>query len=336
TPQRRVQRKPGRLRPRRALRRARLDRARGRDLRRRRRRCEGEERRSRPLGRAAQALGGGRAHPPGGPQRLRGARRAQTDLLLRPGPPAEAHRGLGRRAAEPVARRGLAPLRRVGSRLAARRARLRTGGNRAGLHGAARRQIRSCGRPRTFSLVRALILVVPAVALIGCGSSSSAPMASSPAPTPAQTSATPVASKPLPPPSSHRAIRAIPGGVSSAKPFTARSSAAGCPLEGRELNAIVMIDAAPQPYYRLEREVVEFGQNVDWSKVPASAYPRTIKHVGLDANWFPLQNRLLTTDGVRLVTVKLHAPQLGSTERRAVAIKMAGAYLGPLVKPPGY
>lgn len=185
--------------------------------------------------------------------------------------------------------------------------------------------------------MRAFILVLPAVALIGCGSSSSGPMASSPPPTTAAvTSASPVASKPLPPPCGHRAIKAIPGGVSSAEPFTARSSAAGCRLDGRELNAIVMVDSAPQPYYRLEREVVEFGQNVDWSKVPASAYPRTIKHLGLDANWFPLQNRLLTTDGVRLVTVKLHAPQLGPTERRAIATKMAGAYLGPLVKPPGY
>jgi hypothetical protein len=186
--------------------------------------------------------------------------------------------------------------------------------------------------------VRALISVVLAVALIGCGSSTSGRVASTtPTPSPPQTTTVAAASqKPLPQPCSHRAQSAIPGGVTSAKPFTARSSAASCRLEGPELSAVVMMDSAPQPYYREEREVVEFGQNVDWSKVPASAYPRTIKHLGLDANWFPLQSRLLTTDGVRLVTVKLHAPDIERAERRAIAVKMAGVYLGPLVKPPGY
>ena len=86
----------------------------------------------------------------------------------------------------------------------------------------------------------------------------------------------------------------------------------------------------------MEREVVEFGQNVDWTRVPRGAYPRTVKHLGLDADWFPLQSRLLTTDGVRLVTIKVRAQSAGPLERRATAIGLARVYLGPLHKPPGY
>src|SRR4051795_10793084 len=99
-----------------------------------------------------------------------------------------------------------------------------------------------------------------------------APSPPPPPPPQPQPNATVAAAKPLPPPCSHRATAALPGGATATRPFTARSSAAGCRLEGRELTAIVMIDSAPQPYERLERETVEFGQNVDWSKVPASAY----------------------------------------------------------------
>ncbi len=118
--------------------------------------------------------------------------------------------------------------------------------------------------------------------------------------------------------------------------FTASNGAAGCRLRADTIEAIVRLDSAPQPYTRMEREVVEFGQNVDWTKVPRSAYPRTVGHLGLDANWFPLQSRLLTTDGVRLVTVKMKASSIGQTEAKAAATRLARVYLGPLVKPPGY
>jgi hypothetical protein len=185
--------------------------------------------------------------------------------------------------------------------------------------------------------VRALIVAVLAAALAGCGSSSTDRGSSVPAPAPpSQASAPPVAPNRLAPPCAHRARAAIPGGVSAATPFTARSGAAGCRLEGPELSAIVLLDSAPQAYYRLEREVVEFGQNVDWTKVPPAAYPRTVRHLGLDANWFPLQSRLLTTDGVRLITIKVHGASIGPSERRRIAVDLARVYLGPLRKPAGY
>jgi hypothetical protein len=182
--------------------------------------------------------------------------------------------------------------------------------------------------------VRFLTFVVLAVALVGCGSSSSDHEASVPptstAPPP---STTPVAAPAkLPSACNRRARAAIPGGADTADPFTASSGAAACRLNGGGVSAVVFLDSAPQAFTRMEREVVEFGQNVDWTKVPTSAYPRTIQHLGLDADWFPLQNRLLTTDGVRLVTIKLHS-DLPPRAKQGIAVAMARTYLGPLRHP---
>jgi hypothetical protein len=123
-----------------------------------------------------------------------------------------------------------------------------------------------------------------------------------------------------------------PGSV-RADPFKASSGAAGCQLRGQDVAAVVRLDSAPQAYARMEREVVEFGQNVDWTKVPPRAYPRTIAHLGLDADWFPLQSRLLTTDGVRLITIKVRAESMAPSARKAAATDLARVYLGPLHHP---
>ena len=46
--------------------------------------------------------------------------------------------------------------------------------------------------------------------------------------------------------------------------------------------------------------------------------------------------RLLTTDGVRLIDVKVRWPSASTIVRRALAIRLARVYLGPLQKPPGF
>ncbi len=102
------------------------------------------------------------------------------------------------------------------------------------------------------------------------------------------------------------------------------------------MSVIVMLDSAPQAYTRMEREQVEFWQNVEWSHKAARAAPRPVVHLGLGGYWFPLQNRLLTTDGVRLVTVKVRSASSGPSERKESAERLARAYLGPPQKPPGY
>jgi hypothetical protein len=174
---------------------------------------------------------------------------------------------------------------------------------------------------------------VLAVVLAGCGSSSGGGQTVATRPSVTHEA---VAAPALPPACASRA-RAALGHGTRAEPFTASNGADACRLTDAAagITAIVLLDSAPQAYMRMEREVVEFGQNVDWTKVPPGAYPRTIKHLGLDANSFPLQSRLLTTDGVRLITIKLHGPR-DPAAKRALAVRLARVYLGPLRKPPGY
>jgi hypothetical protein len=119
-------------------------------------------------------------------------------------------------------------------------------------------------------------------------------------------------------------------------PFTAPNGADGCRLRAPDSEAVVMLDSAPQAYERMEREQVEFWQNVEWSHKTARSAPRPVTKLGLGGYWFPVQSRLLTTDGVRLVTIKVRAPSEGPSARRDEAIKLAQIYLGPNQKPAGY
>jgi len=98
----------------------------------------------------------------------------------------------------------------------------------------------------------------------------------------------------------------------------------------------VELDSAPQPYVRMEREQVEFWQNVEWSHAAARASPYPITGLGLGGYWFPLQRRLLTTDGVRLITIKMRSGSSAPAARKSLATRLARIYLGPPVKPPGY
>jgi hypothetical protein len=118
--------------------------------------------------------------------------------------------------------------------------------------------------------------------------------------------------------------------------FRASNGAEGCRFGSDGMSVTVMLDSAPQAYERMEREQVEFWQNVEWSHKTARAAPRPVGHLGLGGYWFPVQSRLLTTDGVRLVTVKVRAPSSGPSERKSAAVRLARTYLGPRQKPAGY
>lgn len=132
---------------------------------------------------------------------------------------------------------------------------------------------------------------------------------------------------------------ALPADAIIASAFTAPGGEASCRFSsrrtsGRSLNVIAELDSAPQAYYRLEREAVEYGQNVIWHSEGAAAYPRDIPHLGLDADWFAAADQLLTTDGVRLITVSVNAaPANAPAGPERMAARLARVYLGPLVKP---
>jgi hypothetical protein len=157
-----------------------------------------------------------------------------------------------------------------------------------------------------------VVVVLAAVVAGGCGSSSDGGgAASQAAPTEVTTNPTATRAKArLAPPCSPRARSKLARetglrpGLIDASPFTAASGASGCRLRGvGGLTVIVQLDSAPQAYTRLERQIVEYGQNVLHSG--RQEYPRSIKHLGLDADWLAAENRILTTDGVRLVNVKI-------------------------------
>lgn len=173
-------------------------------------------------------------------------------------------------------------------------------------------------------------------ATAGCGSSSAG------GPTGARTARAPTTSSVAPTgPACSRLARLVLAGRTADRSvdvaaFTASNGGDKCRLRAGDTTVNVILDSAPQAYRRLENQVVEYGQNVDWARVPRSAYPRTVKHVGLDADWFPLENRLLTTDGVRMIDIKVRAREPSPQARESLAISLARVYLGPLRKPPGY
>jgi hypothetical protein len=185
------------------------------------------------------------------------------------------------------------------------------------------------------------------VVLAGCGSSSGG--SGSPA-TPTQaaaigpTTTAKVASSGarshLAPPCSPRARHILSRyGSFTPSPYTARNLAKSCHFEASDggPDVVVLLDSAPQPFVRMEREQVEFWQNVEWSDQAAKAAPYPMTSLGLGGYWFPLQKRLLTTDGVRLVTIKVRsAGSAGSTASKKLASRLSDVYLGPPVKPPGY
>jgi hypothetical protein len=138
----------------------------------------------------------------------------------------------------------------------------------------------------------------------------------------------------LAPACAHRAQATFEATATDA--FTASNGADGCRLKASDGEAIATLDSAPQAYTRMEREQVEFWQNVEWSHKAARSAPRPITTLGLGGYWFPLQSRLLTTDGVRLITIKVRAPSASPAARKAKAVKLAQVYLGPLQKPAGY
>jgi hypothetical protein len=96
---------------------------------------------------------------------------------------------------------------------------------------------------------------------------------------------------------------------------------------GRAVRLATTLDSSPQPYTRLERTVVEASQQ--FSAAPL-AMPQNVTHLGLDADWFPGESQLMTTDGHRLITVTVQWRAASERRRRALGEATARAFLGRL------
>jgi hypothetical protein len=84
----------------------------------------------------------------------------------------------------------------------------------------------------------------------------------------------------------------------------------------------------PLAYGYLERAAVEDGQN--FAAVRDVQPPIHLDHLGFDAQWFPDQQHLMTTDGDRLVTVTVQWDAVRQRRRIRAAAAVARVYLGRL------
>ena len=91
---------------------------------------------------------------------------------------------------------------------------------------------------------------------------------------------------------------------------------------------VANVDTAPQAYQRLERTIVEAGQQFGVSR--GFTPPVHVAGLGLDASWFPDQTKLMTTDGGRLVSVVISWRGVSQARRQALAKAVARPYLGKL------
>ncbi len=119
----------------------------------------------------------------------------------------------------------------------------------------------------------------------------------------------------------HRAAPAV-----SASVGTGNNGAPECRLAAPGVRVIVNVDSSPQPYARLERAIVEDGQQFGTKRTFTP--PQTVPHLGLDASWFPDLDQLLTSDGHVLLTIDVHSPSIAAADRRDLATALARIYLG--------
>lgn len=91
---------------------------------------------------------------------------------------------------------------------------------------------------------------------------------------------------------------------------------------------VANIDNAPQAFFRLERTAVEAAQNFTSPRVVAS--PQRIGGLGLDADWFPSSQQLMTSDGNRLISVAVSWRNASTARKQGLAEVVARPYLGRL------
>jgi hypothetical protein len=101
--------------------------------------------------------------------------------------------------------------------------------------------------------------------------------------------------------------------------FSARSG------HGARVEVVVNVDDGPQPYFVLERTIVEAAQSFAAQRL--SPAPESVLGLGLEAAWFPAQSHLEATDGYRLITTTVDWPGAAPKLEIATARAMTAPYL---------
>ena len=99
------------------------------------------------------------------------------------------------------------------------------------------------------------------------------------------------------------------------------------PAHARKIHLVANIYDGPQPYFVLERTAVEAGQQFTSKRMIAA--PVSVAGLGLDADWFPAEKRLMSTDGKRLITVTVDWHGVPGARQRVIARAALVPYLRP-------
>lgn len=84
-------------------------------------------------------------------------------------------------------------------------------------------------------------------------------------------------------------------------------------------------DTGPQPYFVLERTAIEASQQFTPGRLVAA--PQAVTRLGLEADWFPAEQQLMATDGIRLITVSVNWRATTQVRKRTLAEALTRPYL---------
>jgi hypothetical protein len=126
----------------------------------------------------------------------------------------------------------------------------------------------------------------------------------------------------------------VSAGALSAARGTSSEAVPQCVFRAPRAKVVAIVDSGAQAYFRLERAVVEASQQ--FSAVRLEPAPVHVGGLGLDADWFPKEKQLETTDGVRLITVTVNWNGVPKARQIALAKATARTYLGPLDRKAAY
>jgi hypothetical protein len=118
--------------------------------------------------------------------------------------------------------------------------------------------------------------------------------------------------------------RASGAGAVRARPLTGSPGIRGCRYESGAVLATVTVDANPQAYRRWARALVETDQTALWSHDPTLA-PRVLSGIATGADWVPADGELSSSDGRRLVTVRVERGRDPERLARAATIAALAA-----------
>jgi len=93
------------------------------------------------------------------------------------------------------------------------------------------------------------------------------------------------------------------------------------------VHVLVTVDTTPQPLWRLNRTEAEYAQGFGTPNGRPLDPPAHIDGLGIDADWLPVEQEVMATDQVRLITVAPVWPGTGVAQRRALAESVARAFL---------